>query len=876
MTTEQSRIEQSLQRLFRDDGQRIVFWHDPDREFEALLSELTLDDITLLRLDEQAVLAVKLRLEREDPVGRYLLYAPFDPPPPADDWLLDMRLYSGSFRADRASIWLSDLGLAQPSLRGHLAKRAKFFAGRDRLERLRKRVAADDREVDIDRKIAAVLAGSDQADLFSVLISLYDDIPNADPDAPPAAWADIGKYGVEGTFWDLIEGRFGYREDPPSLSNLLLRLLVSDLARHCGATLPDGLRHLVLPRHGGANAVVCLAQWRDSSTRGRSYEVLSARVADTLGLDQQLGALSVEDLAAVPTFLLVEKFIASRLRDRVLETRDSVKPDSVRELASRRQDGFWASPSLRDGAHAPRKALHAVYEALQLAAGLFDLRNRTVIGSGDVVGVAGGDAKGLIDAYTAELWRFDQYYRLFCESADFAERRGWDILKSLRAEVEAVYGNGYLADLALRWNGCLEAGLLDTWRIPGVPNQQAFFKREVGAILDQGGDRRVFVVISDAFRYEAAAELTAQLDGRYRFTAELSPQLGVLPSYTGLGMAALLPHKDLVYTDNGTLKVDGLSCGSLGQRSRVLDAVQGVAIKAETLMAMKQAEARAFVKPYRVVYLYHNQVDAVGDSASTEDHSFDAVRTAIDELADLVGRIINSVNGYHILVTADHGFLFQETPPGETDKNALASKPEGTVLAKKRYLLGRNLPEHPKAFHGATAITAGAAGDMEFWVPKGTNRFHFIGGSRFVHGGAMPQEVVVPVIRVHHVKEGRKAKQTQTRSVRVSVLGTNFKLTTHRQRFQLMQTEPVGGRVKPVTLKIAIYDGGTAVTNVETVSFDTPSNDMNDWKKAVSLTLEGRRYDRKRQYTLILRDADTGVEQARHDITIDLAFGNDF
>ena len=51
---------------------------------------------------------------------------------------------------------------------------------------------------------------------------------------------------------------------------------------------------------------------------------------------------------------------------------------------------------------------------------------------------------------------------------------------------------------------------------------------------------------------------------------------------------------------------------------------------------------------------------------------------------------------------------------------------------------------------------------------------------------------------------------------------------------------------------------------------------MNDWKKSVSLTLEGRRFDRKRLYKLMLRDADTGVEQARHDITIDLAFGNDF
>ncbi len=66
------------------------------------------------------------------------------------------------------------------------------------------------------------------------------------------------------------------------------------------------------------------------------------------------------------------------------------------------------------------------------------------------------------------------------------------------------------------------------------------------------------------------------------------------------------------------------------------------------------------------------------------------------------------------------------------------------------------------------------------------------------------------------------------------------------------------------------------VTNIETVTFDNPSGDMNQWKKAVSLTLEGRHYDSKKVFDLILRDADTGVEEARFDVTIDLAFINDF
>jgi hypothetical protein len=82
--------------------------------------------------------------------------------------------------------------------------------------------------------------------------------------------------------------------------------------------------------------------------------------------------------------------------------------------------------------------------------------------------------------------------------------------------------------------------------------------------------------------------------------------------------------------------------------------------------------------------------------------------------------------------------------------------------------------------------------------------------------------------------------------------------------------------VKPATVKLAIYDGEEPVTNVETITFDSSSADMNQWKKTVSLTLQGRQYESKRVYQLILRDADTGVEQARFEVTIDLAFGNDF
>jgi aspartate-semialdehyde dehydrogenase len=197
------------------------------------------------------------------------------------------------------------------------------------------------------------------------------------------------------------------------------------------------------------------------------------------------------------------------------------------------------------------------------------------------------------------------------------------------------------------------------------------------------------------------------------------------------------------------------------------------------------------------------------------------------------------------------------------------------VKAKKRYLIGHHLPEQEAALHGKTQVTATAEGDMEFWIPRGPNLFHFGGGARFVHGGAMLQEIVVPVITVRH-KKGKPAEETKVKPATVHVLGGSHKITTGRHRFELIQMEPVSDRVKPVTLKIAVYEGDEPVTNIESMTFESNSDKMEDRKKWVSLVLQDRVYDKKTPYRLVLRDAETGIEQPGVPVIIDRAFTDDF
>jgi hypothetical protein len=108
------------------------------------------------------------------------------------------------------------------------------------------------------------------------------------------------------------------------------------------------------------------------------------------------------------------------------------------------------------------------------------------------------------------------------------------------------------------------------------------------------------------------------------------------------------------------------------------------------------------------------------------------------------------------------------------------------------------------------------------------------------------------------------------------MLGTHHKITTSRHRFEMIQMEPVSDRVKPISLKVAVYEGNDPVTNIESLKLESASDNIEERKKSVTLVLQDRQYDKKTKYRLVLRDAETGVEQESMDIIIDRAFSDDF
>ncbi|EDC1110459.1 BREX-1 system phosphatase PglZ type A [Salmonella enterica subsp. enterica serovar Senftenberg] len=847
---------------------RIVFWHDPDKRFLEELDNLELENVTLLDMTDQSQLAVKKRIEIDEPEQQFLLWFPHDAPPKEFDWLLDIRLYSTEFHADFAAITLNTLGIPQLGLREHIQRRKAFFSTK-RLSALKGLVTEQENEASLDKKMVAVIAGVKTAKTEEILFSLITQYVNQQKDDDSDlenTLAMLKRHDLEGVLWDILNQEMGYQAEHPTLENLILKLFCTDLSAQADPQKREWLEKNVLATPSGrASALAFMVTWRADRRYKDAYDYCAQQMQDALRPEDQYRLSSPYDLHECETTLSIEQTIIHALVTQLLEESTTLDREAFKKLLSERQSKYWCQT---------RQEYCAIYDALRQAERLLNLRNR------HIDGFHYQDSATFWKAYCEELFRFDQAYRLFNEYALLVHSKGAMILKSLDDYIEALYSNWYLAELSRSWNKVLETeNRMQEWRIAGVPRQQNFYNEVVKPQFNNPQIKRVFVIISDALRYEVAEELGNQINTEKRFTAELRSQLGVLPSYTQLGMAALLPHDEICYQPGSgdIVYADGLSTSGTPNRDTILKKYKGMAVKSDDLLKWKNQQGRDLIRDYEVVYIWHNTIDAMGDSASTEEKTFEACRNAVVELKDLVTRVINRLHGTRIIVTADHGFLFQQQPLSGQDKTTLQIKPDNTIKNHKRFIIGHQLPADDFCWKGKVADTAGVSDSSEFLIPKGIQRFHFSGGARFVHGGAMLQEVCVPVLQVKALQKTAAEKQPQRRPVDIVKHHPLIKLVNNIDKVSLLQTDPVGELFEPRTLNIFIVDNANnVVSGKERICFDSDNDAMEKRIRDVTLKLIGANFNRRNEYWLILEDAQTETGYQKYPVIIDLAFQDDF
>ena len=400
----------------------------------------------------------------------------------------------------------------------------------------------------------------------------------------------------------------------------------------------------------------------------------------------------------------------------------------------------------RDRAHICRAAKRPLarrvqhLEAIYHAAGLLGEITESVIG---ISSFADG-----FNRYQQSWYKIDLLYRKFI--FHYEKSAQVTLFANLYDQVENRYENDFLLKVNDIWQRQVDA--LESWHGEPVSHQRDFFKTFIQPLRQKGV--KGVVIISDALRYEIGQELLSLILERDRFDADIHPMLSSAPSYTQLGMAALLPHVTLEFLDQaaGTISASGQATAGLENRKTVLEAFSKdtatTAIHATDLMALKTDKVKELVRDHDVIYVYHNVIDATGDASKTEDAVFEATERALEQLSNLV-RKLTSGNAKQLILTCDHGFIYQHRKI--TDSDYLNEKPSGDIqLLDRRFVIGEKLQE-TENFKKFSAEQLGIGGTKEILFPKSINRFARSGAG--VNGGLSLQEIVLPVLKIR-VKAG--------------------------------------------------------------------------------------------------------------------------
>ncbi len=783
-------IAEYLKRRFLDH--RVVFWHDPDGQYVADLDGLALSGIQTIRVVNDEF-AIKNLLLHDEPEGRFLVYRSGPMPSGIDDWLLDLELAYGVFTADRTALVSQGLGLAKGNGIDEVVEaHEKFFNAGKRVQSLKALLSPEDDAARLRAKISAVVLGQREHSLLEITRTLLAE--NAK--GARTKYDALVDYGLDDFYWRGVANIYGYESSSPSIEDLVLWIFRKAIEGF-KSDRPGGLQNIQLD----------FASLRNDRRSQEAMAALAKRAARDLDYTSRIEDASFRDLvASVPDDLFEEtdQKIISDLARAVAE--QTVTPREVAEIVRARQSSVWI-----DGY---KQLYTAVASASELLGELATLN----------VGMQSFD-DGL-ERYRREWFRIDQLYRQFVYATRTAEYPR--PLEALRELVEKRYTNKYVYELGNAWQQQVDT--VENWRSTTLRPQTAFYSRYVEPLV-RDGDKKAVVIISDAMRYEVADELGSLIRQADRFDANLEAVLGVLPSYTQLGMAALLPHSTLKHSaDAKTVLADGQPTNTTALRSKILEGVGGSAIQAEDFKALNVDERRELYRANRVLYVYHNRIDATGDKPGTERQVFEAVEDTLRDIVDLVKKLA-SANATNIFVTADHGFLFQDEALADTF--FLSTQPQGDEIkfVNRRFVLGNGL-KVDNAFATFEAVQLGLDSDLEVQVPKSIHRLRLAGGgSRFVHGGATLQEIVVPVLAVN------KKRKSDTRLVNVEVWPESDKITTGQVVVRLFQTEQVNDKVQPRTLRAGLYVGETLISNLESLTFDQTSADKRDRYQSARMLL---------------------------------------
>lgn len=833
---------------------RIVVWHDEEKEFAEKIGELALVDAKIAILTGTNYFSVKKLLAVDDTDSNYLLYSPFTYESMEDNWLLDIELYSEEFRADLISMWMDEMGLPKiPGLRSAIKPYRKFMNAKERRKQIASQNVMPTTAAGLQMAIMAALAGIKEAKPAGIIKAVLAGGVNA---AENRLWQDFVKYGIDEAFWRMALQGTGYQEDEKDLGRLAIHIMLTAATRTMRQDFLAGLEKYISSPHE-AFCFDLVSDWLYGDDNDSLREVAEFAESE-LNLHERFMKLSVEDLANTSMFPCINEIILVKLM-RDIE-KNIMDANAIKEAVEKRRTCAWYE------------------ESKNYFDGLYQIANMQEFYKAHSGGFHTIEPKKVWEEYTRDYYRFDTYYRLFhkCyeESLNAFHADLSDLFYDVKNTVEGLYVNWFLEELTSNWSNAASEQLQEHGKIEGVPVQTEFYPSKV-----YPSDSRVYVIISDALRYEVAAELAEVLRRETQSKVEMDSMQGIFPTVTSFGMAALLPHRKLsAEVKSGKLAVlaDGHSTEA-GYRDKILKSTnpKSIAMKYKDIIGMKRAERGALVRGMDVVYIYHDTVDEAGHS---ENAVFGACGEAIEEIKNVVRIITGELSGTHILITADHGFLYTCNPLREDDKVDKSTTSDQDIEVSRRYAITKKgtVPEYllpVKFLDGETEYAA--------FAPRGCIRIKMKGsGGNFVHGGISLQEMVVPLIDYRFLrndsKEYKKNKaKYDMRPAEVSLLSSSRKISNMIFSLNFYQKEAVAANIRAATYQLYFTDStGKQVSDEPRIIADKTEENAEERKFRMSFNLKSIKYDKTENYYLVIADED-GLAVSREEFRIDIAFAVD-
>ena len=827
-----SNVETKINEIISDSEDRqIVMWYDESEEFSEEINNIKLDNAELFVLDNDNWIFAKYYIESKNPDTNFLVYAPFRKPADEDNFLADMNHYSTLFSADKISIVCQELNIDCNKFKDVLSSYSNFWNASARRKAFKDLNIQEYTKNRIELGILVVLAGEKTLNFEYIIRKII--VKHFDED--DSIIKKFDKYNILNVFWEFVYQKFGYMEENPTIGKFTISLVLNYTASLFEGDTPKSWERFLIEDKN--NPRVFIDNFMNNNNYMNTFNNISLLLEDTLNISRDIENYNVDSYIKCDSFKIFDRNIINHYINLLNETKEKIEFDNILEL---REKGHFYNDF--------EDEYQLIYWANEFI-GLVKEFQREILPD---------DVNELINLFANRFVNIDKAYRKFYYHYDKIDDT--DHIRDLQSMIENMYTNIFLFEINPKFTS-----LVGNIKDISITKQWRFYKTFI-----LNNKTKTVVIISDALRYGCGVELKNELDKNPTWTNTIQPMLSTVPSYTALGMASLLPNKEIKY-ENGNVLVDGKQCKSTEDRQKILQEYNSdaITVQFDHINSLKQSELRSLTKGKNLVYIYHNQIDARGDNASTENEVFAASQEAIDEITKLTTRLIDGANFTRVIITADHGYIYKKRSLEDSDKVDLNTLP--AFYKNRRFLLTNE--ETDIAGTKCFSLDYINNDDVYVTVPKGVDVFKLKGaGLNYVHGGLSLEEVIVPVIGVKS-KQGGKNQRT----VELQLISSNNKITNYDTMLTFFQKENVSKTVLPLEASIYFEDSeGNKISNEVIIFADRNSDYAEDRQFKEKFTLKRMSYSKNKSYYLIIKNGQTDLEVNRFEFMIDIAFQDGF